>query len=99
AVTLPAALVPPPPIAGDPVRVQVRVKNPMLTAGVVLTCVGTVISVVGSAIFFATWNPSPAQTDLHNAGGITALAAEPLMWAGPILWPLGIQRPPHEARP
>lgn len=84
--------------APRPGRHAARVKNPMLTAAVVLTCVGSVISVVGSVIFFATWD-APAGTpsgDLHLGGGISALAAEPLMWAGTILWPLALMRPPHE---
>jgi hypothetical protein len=84
-----------------PGRRTVRVETPLLTAAVVLTCVGSVVSVVGSAIFFATWN-APAGTpsgDLHLGGGISALAAEPLMWAGTILWPLALMRPRHEVAP
>lgn len=79
-----------------PVRVEVRARNPMVTAGAVLVYIGSVLSVAGSIWFLATL---PQGGDLHLAGGLVALGAEPPMWIGTILWPLGIMRPPYEARP
>lgn len=74
-------------------RVTLRQRDPLLTAAIVLTCVGSVVSVAGSIVYFATWGQdSPA----HLAGAITGLGAEPIMWAGTILWPIALMRPPAQ---
>lgn len=73
-----------------PMIVRSRRYSPVVTAGAVLTGVGTVLSVAGTILYFA------GSGDLHTAGGIVALSAEPMMLAGTLMWIFGILRPPQE---
>lgn len=76
--------------AGVPIVVRSRRYSPVVTAGAALTGVGTVLSVAGTILYFA------GSGDLHTAGGIVALSAEPMMLAGTLMWIFGILRPPQE---
>jgi hypothetical protein len=76
-------------VAAAAPTVRSRRYSPMVTAGVTLTTIGSIISVVGSVIYFA----SP---DNQLAGGIVALSAEPMMITGTVLWIVGLMRPPQE---
>ena len=76
------------------VRVQARAYNPLVTAGSALTWVGTTISLVGTGIFFARLN-QPTDALFFTGAGL-AVSAEPLMWAGTILWLVGGGRRPME---
>lgn len=67
--------------------------NPMATAGVVMTWVGTAISAAGTAMFFAT-----SSGPIRLAGAILAGTAEPIMLTGTGLWIGGLARPPDEVR-
>ncbi|MFO0576548.1 MAG: hypothetical protein U1A78_21290 [Polyangia bacterium] len=73
--------------------VTARRYSPMVTAGAVLTYIGSVASVAGSIGFFASDEP------LRLAFGLLALSAEPPMIVGTVLWVLGLNRRPQEARP
>lgn len=73
-----------------PTVVRSRRYSPVVTAGAVLTGVGTVLSVGGTILYFAT------SGDLHTVGGVVALSAEPMMLAGTLMWIFGILRPPQE---
>lgn len=73
--------------------VTARRYSPMVTAGAVLTYIGSVASVAGSIGFFASDEP------LRLAFGLLALSAEPPMIVGSVLWVLGLNRRPQEARP
>lgn len=75
---------------GPPAVVRSRRYSPVVTAGAVLTGVGTVISVAGTILYFA------GSGDLHTVGGVVALSAEPMMLAGTLMWIFGILRPPQE---
>lgn len=75
-------------------QVVAKAKNRIITAGSVLTWTGTAISLIGTAIF-AVGNVRDDQA-LFYLGGISALSAEPLMWAGTGLWIYGAMRPPYE---
>ena len=70
-----------------------RRYSPMVTAGVVLTVFGAVLSVAGTIVYFTT------EGDVKLAGGLVALAAEPPMITGSVLWPLGLVRRPQEVAP
>lgn len=70
-----------------------RRYSPMVTAGVVLTVFGAVLSIAGTIVYFTT------EGDLKLAGGLVALAAEPPMITGSVLWPLGLVRRPQEVAP
>lgn len=95
AVVVPAAVAV--PVAQSPAPgqrlVTARRYSPMVTAGAVLTCIGSVVSVAGSIGFFAGDEP------LRRAFGLLALSAEPPMIVGSVLWVLGLNRRPQEARP
>lgn len=78
------------PEPGSPTVVRSRRYSPVVTAGAVLTGVGTVLSVAGTILYFA------GSGDLHTAGGVVALSAEPMMLAGTLMWIFGILRPPQE---
>lgn len=67
-----------------------RRYSPVVTAGATLTGVGSIISVVGTIIYFT------GSGDTNLAGGIVALSAEPMMLAGTLMWIFGILRPPQE---
>lgn len=73
--------------------VTARRYSPLVTAGAVLTYIGSVASVAGSIGFFASDEP------LRLAFGLLALSAEPPMIVGSVLWVLGLNRRPQEARP
>jgi hypothetical protein len=88
------AAVPASPAAVVPV--QARAKNPMVTAGAVLTWVGTALSLIGTGVFIA--GKVQGNNSLYYGGGIAAISAEPLMWTGTILWLLGAVRKPYEVR-
>lgn len=75
---------------GPPPVLRSRRYSPVVTAGAVLTGVGTVLSVAGTILYFA------GSGDLHTAGGVVALSAEPMMLAGTLMWIFGILRPPQE---
>ena len=78
------------PTAVSPLVLRSRRYSPVVTAGATLTGVGTVISVVGTIIYFTSTG------DTNLAGGIVALSAEPMMLAGTLMWIFGILRPPQE---
>jgi hypothetical protein len=84
--------------SGLPVRIEVAARNQALTAGATLTWVGSVLSVAGSIVFFTLLARGEQDSPLFVASGVTALVAEPIMWAGTILWPLALVRPPYEVR-
>lgn len=73
-----------------PVVLRSRRYSPVVTAGATLTGVGSIISVVGTIIYFTSTG------DNNLAGGIVALSAEPMMLAGTLMWIFGILRPPQE---
>lgn len=79
--------------APPPVLVTTRRYSPMVTAGAILTYIGSVASVAGTIGFFV------GDGSISTAFGLLALAAEPPMWVGSVLWPLGLYRRPQEARP
>lgn len=85
------------PSPGDPALlgsvVTTRIYSPTVTAGVVLTVLGSVMSVAGTIAHFTT------SGDASLASGIVALAGEPPMIVGSVLWVLGLARPPQELRP
>lgn len=74
--------------------IRARGNNPTITAGSVLTWTGTAISLIGT-VLVAVGKVKENQT-LFYVGGISALCAEPLMWAGTGLWIYGAMRPPYE---
>lgn len=88
--TLPASAAAGLPASSPPVLLRSRRYSPVVTAGATLTGVGTVISVVGTIIYFTSTG------DTNLAGGIVALSAEPMMLAGTLMWIFGILRPPQE---
>jgi hypothetical protein len=76
-----------------------RHTTAMVTAGQVLTFVGTAISLTGTAMFLATDNFS-GSGPVNTTGLVLAPAAEPIMIAGTVLWVVGLikakeQRPPN----
>lgn len=71
-----------------------RAKNPMITAGSVLTWIGTAISLLGTSLVAV--GKVQENTTLFYLGGISALSAEPLMWTGTGLWIAGAMRRPYE---
>lgn len=85
------------PLGTDSFRIEARGINRLITAGSILTWVGTAISLAGTAIVAV--GKLQDNTPLFYAGGITALAAEPLMWTGTGLWIGGAMRLPFEVRP
>ena len=80
---------------GATLQVRASAKNPAVTAGSALTWVGTAISLVGSGLFLA--GRVRGDEALFLAGSFTALAAEPVMWAGIAYWLAGTLRPPYES--
>lgn len=78
------------------VRVLARARNPLVTAGSVLTWIGTAISLGGT--FVAVAGKGRGDDGLFLIGGITALAAEPLMLTGTGLWIAGANRRPYEVQ-
>ncbi len=80
----------------DGLLVRARAYNPALTAGSTLTWVGTAVSLLGSGLFLA--GRVRGDEALFLAGSLTALTAEPVMWAGIAYWLAGTMRPPQESR-
>lgn len=80
---------------GAKLQVRASARNPAVTAGSTLTWVGTAISLVGSGLFLA--GRVRGDEALFLAGSFTALAAEPIMWAGIAYWLAGTLRPPYES--
>lgn len=80
--------------AGDLVSVPLRAYSPKISAGAALTWIGTGISLVGTVLVAV--GKIQDNNPLFYAGGITALAAEPLMWTGTGLWIAGALHPPFE---
>ncbi len=78
---------------GLPAVLRSRRYSPVVTGGVALTVIGSVISIAGSIVFFSTLNTSG---DTNLISGVIALSAEPMMLAGTLMWIFGIQRPPQE---
>lgn len=74
--------------------VRARAYNPAVTVGSTLTWVGTAVSLVGSGLFLA--GRIRGDEGLFLAGSFTALAAEPVMWAGIVYWFAGTLRPAQE---
>ncbi len=74
-------------------RVVARGRSRLVAAGIPLTFVGTAVSLVGTALFFAV--PSGG---VHTLGLALTPSAEPLMIAGTVLWIVGLNRPPFETR-
>lgn len=77
---------------GAEVVVTTRRYSALATTGVVLTSVGTVLSVIGSGLFFGTKGTS------RTVGAVLAGAGEPFMISGTVAWILGMQRSPMETR-
>jgi len=75
--------------------VRARAYNPAVTAGSTLTWLGTAISLLGSGLFLA--GRVRGDEALFLAGSLTALSAEPVMWAGIGYWLAGTMRPPFES--
>lgn len=75
-------------------RVRARAYSPGVTAGATLTWVGTAVSLLGSGLFLA--GRVRGDNGLFLAGAFTALAAEPVMWAGIVYWFAGTLRPAQE---
>lgn len=71
--------------------------NRMITAGSILTWIGTAVSLAGTVMVAV--GKVQDSTPLFYAGGISALAAEPIMWTGTGLWIAGAMRRPSEAPP
>lgn len=77
------------------VSIEARALNRMVTAGSVLTWIGTAISLVGTGIVVA--GRLRGDDGLFAIGGVMALSAEPIMWTGTGLWIGGALRRPYEA--
>ena len=80
----------------DRVRVTARAFSPMVATGVVLTVVGSLMSIVGTSSWLAL-RGGPHGDVADDLFGVE-LAGEPLMLAGTILWIEGLLRPAQEAR-
>lgn len=92
-----ASLRPAPPNHPQPEAhriVRARAYSPALTAGATLTWVGTAVSLIGSGLFLA--GRVRGDNGLFLAGSFTALAAEPVMWAGIVYWLAATLRPAQE---
>lgn len=77
------------------VSIEARALNRMVTAGSVLTWIGTAISLVGTGLVAA--GKLRGDDGLFAIGGVMALSAEPIMWTGTGLWIGGALRRPYEA--
>jgi hypothetical protein len=64
--------------------------SPRVTAGSILTWIGSAISIAGTVLVFAT-DGAP-----RTAGFVLAPSAEPIMITGTVLWILGLRHPPQE---
>lgn len=79
----------------DPVSVRTSAPAPMVTAGAVLTVVGSILSIGATSTWLATRN-SGRDALSDTALGLT-ISAEPIMITGTVLWILGTLRRPQEA--
>lgn len=77
------------------ISIEARALNRMVTAGSVLTWIGTAISLVGTGLVAA--GKLRGDDGLFVVGGVMALSAEPIMWTGTGLWIGGALRRPYEA--
>lgn len=80
--------------SADGARARAAAPAPEVTAGAVLTCVGSVLSVTGT-LGYLLLRDGP-HDDAALGFGITTLIAEPLMIVGTVLWIHGLVRPPQE---
>jgi hypothetical protein len=78
-----SSLLPGPADSGPEVRVAARRYSGMVTAGSILTWVGSAVSVAGSVLYFT------AGGGWRVAGAAMAGAAEPVMMTGTVLWVVG----------
>jgi hypothetical protein len=85
------SITPAPGVTGDAVPVSASVPSTMITAGSVLVWLGSAMSVVGTALFFASESPTP-----HWTGAGLAAGGEPLMIVGTALWIVGVLKRPQE---
>ena len=76
------------------VRVVSRGKSRMVTAGSLMTWIGSAISIAGTVVFFVGYARN--DSTLMQAGYITAPSAEPIMITGTVLWVLGARAHPQE---
>jgi hypothetical protein len=76
------------------VRVVSRAKSRKLTAGVLMTFIGSAISIAGTIVFFV--GNARNDSTLMQAGYIAAPSAEPIMITGTVLWVLGARSHPQE---
>jgi hypothetical protein len=81
--------------SGTDLEVTARAPSPMMAAGSALTWIGTGISLVGTALFFAFQSGS----DPYWAGAGLALFAEAIMWIGTGLWIVAAGKRPQEVAP
>lgn len=72
--------------------VPASAPSPMVTAGQVLTWIGSAASIAGTILFLVT----PSDSAPWAAGIATAVSAEPLMISGTVLWLLGLKKRPAE---
>jgi hypothetical protein len=82
------------PQADGRVRVRSAVKSRFVTAGAVLTLVGSGISIAGGLIFFI--GLARNDSTLMNIGYGLAPSAEPMMITGTVMWVVGLRRHPQE---
>jgi non-ribosomal peptide synthetase component F len=81
------------------VRVRAEAPAPLVTAGSILTWIGSGISIAASGWFFFGPRATDGVSDpTHLAAGILAAAAEPIMITGTALWIVGTMRPAQQAR-
>ena len=80
--------------ASGPLTVVARAKSRMVTAGSLMTFIGSAISIAGTIVFFVGYSRNDAT--LMKAGYISAPSAEPIMITGTVLWVLGARSHPQE---
>ena len=90
---LPGAIAP--PASDGRVHVSASARNRTVAAGVVLTLVGSLLSVVGTSTWLAL--RGGPHGDVADGFFAVELAGEPLMVAGTVLWILGLVHPAQEA--
>jgi hypothetical protein len=82
------------PVSEDAMRVQARGPSRLITAGWVLTFIGTAVSLTGTALFAV--GKVQDNNPIFYAGAFSAIAAEPIMWTGTGLWIAGALRRPYD---
>jgi hypothetical protein len=83
-------LEPMPSAAPDGVHLTAAAPSRMAQAGIILTFLGTPVSIVGTILLLATHGAT------QTAGIAMAAGAEPFMQAGTILWIVGLLQRPQE---